>query len=435
MIRSCLFLGGVLLMVGCNSEPPARDVSPVEVKPTSQVDSKRDRSQTEETPRLVLTRSVVELLQRARAHNPKDKFLRIARRNNQFTMTMQSDVEDKEDILIRSRNVLVLLDKTSAAMLPAGLILDYATEDGQQGFRFQSPQRNPYPQDNDISLTEARQGFQTTLLPSEPASKPTPVQKPPAEIFSLVQYDAPPGKLAAYLTPDPKDGKKHPAIIWITGGDCNTIDAGCWKDAGILGGQSASEYRKAGLMMMFPSLRGGNDNPGKKEGFLGEVDDVLAAAAFLRTQPFIDPNRIYLGGHSTGGTLALLTAASSDAFRAVFSFGPVEDILRYGIDNTAFSLQNPTELQLRSPINWLHSIRSPVFVFEGESNGNAAALRTMAKRSLNPKLQFFVVPGANHFNILGPTNQLLAKKLLQDAGPECNLTLTAAEVNRLFNSW
>ena len=75
--------------------------------------------------------------------------------------------------------------------------------------------------------------------------------------------------------------------------------------------------------MMFPSLRGGNDNPGVREGFFGEVDDVLAAAEYLSKQAFVDPQRIYLGGHSTGGTLVLLVAECSGRFRAVFSFGPV----------------------------------------------------------------------------------------------------------------
>jgi dipeptidyl aminopeptidase/acylaminoacyl peptidase len=60
--------------------------------------------------------------------------------------------------------------------------------------------------------------------------------------------------------------------------------------------------------MMFPSLRGGNDNPGRHGGFYGEVDDVLAAHDYLSRQPYVDPKRIYPGGHSTGGTLALLTA-------------------------------------------------------------------------------------------------------------------------------
>jgi hypothetical protein len=40
--------------------------------------------------------------------------------------------------------------------------------------------------------------------------------------------------------------------------------------------------------MMFPSLRGGNDNPGAREGFYGEVDDVVAASEFLARQPYVD---------------------------------------------------------------------------------------------------------------------------------------------------
>src|SRR5215831_21087993 len=126
-----------------------------------------------------------------------------------------------------------------------------------------------------VSLAEARRGFQTKLARKEKAGEPVP--EPPKGVFDLVHYQSPAGKLAAYLTPDPKDGKKHPAIVWITGGDCNTIGE-VWEEAPPENDQTASAYRKAGIVMMFPSLRGGNDNPGLKEGFFGEVDDVLAAA-------------------------------------------------------------------------------------------------------------------------------------------------------------
>jgi predicted esterase len=81
--------------------------------------------------------------------------------------------------------------------------------------------------------------------------------------------------------------------------------------------------------MMFPSLRGGNDNPGVKEGFWSEVDDVLAATDYLAQQDFVDPQRIYLGGHSSGGTPVLLAAECSDRYRAVFSFGPAASAAGY----------------------------------------------------------------------------------------------------------
>ena len=144
---------------------------------------------------------------------------------------------------------------------------------------------------------------------------------------------------------------------------------------------------------MFPSLRGGNDNPGTKEGFLGEVNDVLAATDFLAKQPYVDPARIYLGGHSTGGTLALLVGECSDRSRAVFSF---------------------------------------VFVFEGTGQGNPDSLQVMARSSENPKVKFFPVQGASHFGILAPTNRLIAQKILRDEGAETNLAFTEAEVNNLL---
>jgi dipeptidyl aminopeptidase/acylaminoacyl peptidase len=56
--------------------------------------------------------------------------------------------------------------------------------------------------------------------------------------------------------------------------------------------------------------------------------------------------RIYLGGHSTGGTLALLVAESSDRFRSVFAFGPTDDIRGYGQENLPFPISNRKEAEL-----------------------------------------------------------------------------------------
>ncbi len=276
-------------------------------------------------------------------------------------------------------------------------------------------------------LTEARKGLQTHALPAPSARTPAP--QPPKKLFNLVQYDSPAGKLAAYLSPDPNDGKKHPAIIWITGGDCNSIDDGCWKAGPPSNDQSASAYRKAGLVMMFPSLRGGNNNPGAKEGFFGEVDDVIAAANFLAKQKYVDPQRIYLGGHSTGGTLVLLVAECSDRFRAIFSFGPTDDVRRYPREYIPFDQSNPREAELRSPGLWLASIKSPTFLIEGTEQGNIEALNAMSRSSTNPNVHFLPVQGKTHFSVLAPTNRLIADKIRRDDGPACNLTFTAGELS------
>ncbi len=292
------------------------------------------------------------------------------------------------------------------------------------------PSPSQGPPGKAASLSEARRGFKTRLTPRPSDKEPAP--EPPPRLLRTVRYDSPVGKLVAYLTPEPNDGKKHPAMIWITGGDCNSIDQGCWKEGPPTNDQSASAFRKAGIVLMFPALRGGNDNPGPKESFLGEVDDVLAAADYLGKQAFVDPSRIYLGGHSTGGTLVLLVAECSDRFRAVFSFGPVEDVAGYGPEYLPFNTANPREIELRSPGRWLASIKGPTFVFEGTVQGNLRSLQAMARSSTNPNAHFVPVRGANHFSILAPTTRLIADKILRDDGPTCNLTFTEEEVGKLF---
>ena len=280
--------------------------------------------------------------------------------------------------------------------------------------------------DTSKSLPEARAGFATKLTRRESAGQPAP--NPPPAIFRKVKYPAPPGDLTAYLSPDPGDGKKHPAIVWVTGGDCNTLDD-VWKPGPPDNEQTASAYRLAGIPMMFPSLRGGNDNPGVKEGFFGEVDDVLAAADFLGEQSFVDPTRVYLGGHSTGGTLVVLAAESSARFRAVFSFGPADEVTGYERRFCPFNMNDRKEVEIRSPGLWLHSVRCPLFVFEGTVEGNTDSLLTMKRQSNNPLAHFYPVKGGNHVDILDPVNRLIAGKILADTGPATNLSFTEAEVN------
>jgi hypothetical protein len=288
---------------------------------------------------------------------------------------------------------------------------------------------SPAPKDSGPSLLEARKGFKTKLVRKETANEP--LDKPPPDVFQIVQFDAPMGKLAAYLSPAPKDKERHPAIIWITGGDCNTI-GDVWKPAPARDDQTAAAYRKAGLIMMFPSLRGGNHNPGFKEGFMGEVDDVLAAADYLAGKEFVDPKRIYLGGHSTGGTLVFLLAAASDRFRAVFSFGPTENVGLYGREYIPFDRTNPKELELRSPLKWVNTVKSPLFVFEGTVQGNLGSLMKLKAASRNPLVHFHPVKGANHFSTLAPVNKLIAERILKDAGDTTNLSFTDEELAKLL---
>jgi pimeloyl-ACP methyl ester carboxylesterase len=284
-------------------------------------------------------------------------------------------------------------------------------------------------QEKKPSLPEARASFRTSPNPRD--ADFDPVSEPPAALARIVHYDSPVGKLPAYLTLPPPGGERHPAIVWIHGGPCNSIHASTFEPREPENDQTGSAFWRAGIVTMYPSLRGGNDNPRAPEGFFGEVDDVIAAAKFLASQDFVDGQRIYLGGHSTGGTLALLVAESTDTFRAVFSFGPVANVAGYPPDFLPFNARNPREIELRSPIHWLHSIRRPTFAFEGVG-GNEQSIRAMAQVSSNSLFHGFVLPGADHFSILSPVTALVAQKIVEDRRATDTIAFTEAELNSLF---
>ncbi|MDR3401149.1 MAG: prolyl oligopeptidase family serine peptidase [Chthoniobacter sp.] len=282
------------------------------------------------------------------------------------------------------------------------------------------------PPERIVSLAEARQGFTTHLIRHDRTGEAAPA---PPDFFRLVQYPSTAGALPAYVGVAPPDGKKHPAIIWIVGGFSNSISDIAWTPGPVDNDQSATAFREAGIVMMYPCLRGGNDDPGFKEGFYGEVDDVLAAADYLSKLDYVDPQRIYLGGHSTGGTLALLTAESTDRFRAIFSFGPVEDVAGYGPKLLPFDTRDHKETALRAPGRFLKSIRTPTFVFEG-TNGrsNIESLRSMAQMPHSPAVHFHPIPGADHFGTLHPMTRLIAAKILADESPKVDIQFTPAEL-------
>ena len=133
-------------------------------------------------------------------------------------------------------------------------------------------------------------------------------------------------------------------------------------------------------------------------------------------------------------TLALLVAESStNLFRAIFAFGPVGNVAGYGQENLPFNVSDRREIELRSPANWLESIRNPTFVFEGaERRSNIGELNSMSRRTRNPAIQFHPVNGANHFSTLAPMTALIAQKILHDDGDSMNIGFSDAEIAAAF---
>lgn len=264
------------------------------------------------------------------------------------------------------------------------------------------------------NLMQARAGkstmISTALLPS--AHMPIKAMpKPPVQMFVPMSYQSGNLSLKAFVSPSPGDGKKLPLMVWLTGGDSNSLDD-FWTEGTAANDQSASAFRKAGMVMLFPTLRGGNDNPGQREYFWGEVQDVAAAILEAAQLPYVDPTRIYLGGHSTGATLALLTATAGLPVQGVFAFGPVDEISGYDWP-VKWSLVSADEKRMRSPMYWMHAIKSPTWIIEGSKRpSNINSLDNLCAARKSEQVHCVSVQGADHFSVLQPITRKIASQLV-----------------------
>ena len=98
--------------------------------------------------------------------------------------------------------------------------------------------------------------------------------------------------------------------------------------------------------------------------------DVVAAVAWLKTRPFVDPNRIVMSGVSYGGIQTLLTAEKGLGIRAFVPFAPA-----------AMSWAN-TELQARLK-EAIKNASGPNLLDHGINNASAPIFLIQAKGDYN----------------------------------------------------
>jgi dipeptidyl aminopeptidase/acylaminoacyl peptidase len=204
----------------------------------------------------------------------------------------------------------------------------------------------------------AREGFRTRLVRRGPAPQTPPSLEIP-EGAREVEYRSDALKLRAVASPDPGDGVRRPAVLFLHGG------FGFGRESW----EMSRPYREAGYVVMTPVLRGENGQPGEFTMFFDEVEDILAAAETLSTLPYVSPDRIFIAGHSAGGTLALLSALASKRFRAAAAFSGDPDQLAHTAGRADLLVFDPTdirELRLRSSVAYATSFKCPARLYYGD---------------------------------------------------------------------
>jgi pimeloyl-ACP methyl ester carboxylesterase len=233
--------------------------------------------------------------------------------------------------------------------------------------------------------------------------------------FEQTAYASEVGQLAAYWTPI-TTAEPGPAVVYVEGGFGGPTRLST-KRGRKNNDQSARVFADAGLVVMVPSFRGEAGNPGVIEYFYGETLDLLAAVDALAARPDVDPERIYLVGHSTGGTHVLNAAVAGAPVRAAFSLGGRADLVAvaqdggYGVE--PFSLAELESFVVRSPNRWASQLSVPTYYCEGEVEYNIDAM-SMAVHT--PMMQGYLVPNADHFSELRPVKQAIARHMLADTG-------------------
>ncbi|HEY5924724.1 MAG TPA: prolyl oligopeptidase family serine peptidase [Kofleriaceae bacterium] len=269
-------------------------------------------------------------------------------------------------------------------------------------------------------LAKERAEHATQIAVDFKTAGPPPPVPPAATKLARIKYRTKLGEMWAYVTQDPGDAKRHPAVVWAAGGFDPSIGAEFFAPGPAKNDQSASQLRAAGIIVMYPSYRGAHDNPGTYELLYGEVDDYLAAADHLRNLSYVDPARIYFGGHSTGGTLVLLAAALTDQFRAAFVFGPVTGAKSYGERVAPFDRKADAarEWRLRAPLHFVRDIRRPTLVIEGDRSSNARALPSYQRAAAATGVPLTTQRPADldHYSVLAPQLELIARKIVADDG-------------------
>jgi dienelactone hydrolase len=204
---------------------------------------------------------------------------------------------------------------------------------------------------------EARSKFQTRLIRQGPAPQAWEQEFPPPGVVEI-EYLSGGLRLKAWVDDVPAGVPAKPAVLFLHGGFAFGEDD--W--------EQARPFRDAGFITMLPKLRGENGLPGYYSMFYNEVDDILAAAEVLSKRPGVDPNHLYVAGHSVGGSMAMLAAMTSNKFRAAASFSGSPDQVSWARGQPEiipFDSSNQREFQMRSPLAFAASFKCPTRIYYG----------------------------------------------------------------------
>ena len=175
-------------------------------------------------------------------------------------------------------------------------------------------------------------GLEFLRGPSDPTAEPLPTfhaAAPPPDYSAPagapytaeeVRVKGPAGVLGGTLTKPKNAAGRLPVVVTITGSGQQDRDEYIPLAGGVrLFRQLADTLGRRGIAVLRLDDRGlGASGGDARDATTADfADDIRSAVAYLRTRPDIDPARIALAGHSEGGIIAPMIAATDPGIRAI----------------------------------------------------------------------------------------------------------------------
>lgn len=245
--------------------------------------------------------------------------------------------------------------------------------------------------ENSRPATGNEQAFSTQLTRRGPSPQEAdPV--PPRSDVRAVTYTSAGRQLKAWMM-QPNGPGPYPALVYLHGGFA----------FGLSDLDVCRPFLNEGFVVLAPSYRGENGNPGNFELMAGEVDDAVAAASWLATRRNVDAKNIYAFGHSVGGGIS-----------ALLSLRPEAPIVHCGGAGGLYDESTFSEWRDIAPFDYTNDLENKSRVLKGREHlmvrdhygyygtsdfGIAGVARTM--RTSGTKLRTRALPG-DHFTSLSP---------------------------------
>ncbi len=203
-------------------------------------------------------------------------------------------------------------------------------------------------------------------------------------------------------------GKRYPVVLYVYGGPHSQGTADRWNSA------IHNTYRlfaEMGIATFLVDNRGtwgrGHDFETVIHRRLGEyeVADNLKAAEWLKSQSWVDPDRIAVYGGSYGGYMTLLLMLQApDVFRAGIAYAPVTDWQLYDTIYTERYMDtpqdNPEGYRVSAPLTYADNLVGSLLLAHGTMDNNVHiqnSLQLIGRFAAADKtFELMVYPGARH---------------------------------------